>query len=175
MKSPLTISEIRSLRAASLNTAALRALQKCAPENVAVSTYEGIGSLPHFNPDVEMSALPDVVADLRRRVTAADGLVIACPEYAHGIPGSFKNALDWLVGMPDFPGTPVMLINTSPRSVHAQEALREVLATMSARLVPEADVTIELRQRSADDPSIIEALQAGLRAFVRTCREPRAL
>lgn len=86
------------LRAGSYNTAALRTLQQLAPEAVAVVLYERVGALPHFNPDVEMSALPDSVADLRRRVSAVDGLVIACPEYAHGIPGSFKNALDWLVG-----------------------------------------------------------------------------
>lgn len=100
--------------------------------------------------------------------------LIACPEYAHGIPGSFKNALDCLVGMPDFPGKPVMLINKSPRSTHAQAALREVLTTMSARLVPEADVAIELRNRSADEPEIVEALRMGLQAFVRACAEPRA-
>ena len=163
-----------SLRVASLNTIALRMLKKLAPNGVAITLYEGIGTLPHFNYDLEMSTLPEIVAELRQQVTAADGLVIACPEYAHGIPGSFKNALDWLVGMPDFPGKPVMLINTSPRSTHAQAALREVLTTMSARLVPEADVVIELRNRGADEPEIAESLRVGLQAFVRACAEPRA-
>lgn len=153
-----------SLRAGSFNTMALRALQTLAPEGVALPLYEGIGTLPHFNPDVEMSALPDMVADFRRQVAEAAGLVIACPEYAHGIPGAFKNALDWLVGMPDFPGKPVMLINTAPRASHAQAALREVLATMSARLVPEADVTVDLREPDAHD-----RLQAGLHLFVQVC------
>lgn len=158
-----------SLRTASYNTSALRALQKLAPENIRVTLYESIGALPHFNYDVEMRVLPDIVAQLRQQVAAADGLVIACPEYAHGIPGSFKNALDWLVGMPGFPGKPVMLINTSPRASHAQAALREVLATMSARLVPEADVTVELRNRSTDEPEVAQALRAGLLAFVTAC------
>ena len=158
-----------SLRAGSYNTTALRALQKLASESVTITLYESIGALPHFNYDIEMSALPEIVAQLRRQVVAADGLVIACPEYAHGIPGSFKNALDWLVGMPDFPGKPVMLVNTSPRASHAQAALREVLATMSARLVPEADVAVELRNRSADAPEIEQALRAGLAAFVAAC------
>ena len=164
-----------SLRAASLNTMALRSLQKLAPDGVEITLYEFIGALPHFNTDVEMSALPEIVADMRRQVAAADGVVIACPEYAHGIPGSFKNALDWLVGMPDFPGKPVMLINTSPRATHAQAALREVLATMSARLVPEADVAIELRDRTADELGIVEALRVGLRVFMQTCANPRAI
>ncbi|MGO4705122.1 hypothetical protein AB4072_05010 [Microvirga sp. 2MCAF38] len=76
---------------------------------------------------------------------------------------------DWLVGMPDFPGKPVMFINTSPRASHAQVGLREVLATMSARLVPDADTPIELRNRSVSDPQIVEALRVGLAALVRVC------
>src|SRR5689334_14007189 len=151
---------------------ALRALQALAPQGVDVVLHEGVGALPHFNHDVEMSALPTTVADLRRRVAAAGGLLIACPEYAHGIPGSFKNALDWLVGMPDFPEKPVMLVNTSPRSVHAQAQLREVLATMSARLVPEAEVAVELRNRRTDEPDVAHALQAGLTAFLAACARP---
>lgn len=153
-----------SLRASSFNTMALRALQKLAPERIALTLYEGISALPHFNPDLEMSALPESVAHFRRQVAAVDGLVIACPEYAHGIPGAFKNALDWLVGCENFPGKPVMLVNTSPRASHAQAALREVLATMSARLVPQADVTIDMRSAEASD-----ALRAGLAAFVSAC------
>jgi NAD(P)H-dependent FMN reductase len=159
-----------SLRAGSFNTMALRELQKHAPEGVAVTLYDGIGALPHFNPDVESTALPEIAAGFRRQVAAAEGLVIACPEYAHGIPGSFKNALDWLVGMPDFPGKPVMLVNTAPRAFHAQEQLQEVLATMSARLVRDAFVTADLRDADAQ-----ERLQAGLAAFVAACRRSQPL
>ena len=64
--------------------------------------------------------------------------MIAAPEYAHGVPGALKNALDWLVASDAFPGKPVALINAAPRAFHAQAALRETLATMAARLVPEA-------------------------------------
>ncbi|WP_245435554.1 NADPH-dependent FMN reductase [Microvirga calopogonii] len=63
-----------SLRAASLNTMALRALQKLAPESVAIRLYESVGALPHFNTDVEMSALPEIVAEMRRQVAAAGGI-----------------------------------------------------------------------------------------------------
>lgn len=164
-----------SLRAGSFNTMALRALQALAPEGVRVVLYDGIGALPHFDFDRETQDLPGIVAELRRQVAAADGLVIACPEYAHGIPGSFKNALDWLVGMPDFPGKPVMLINTAPRATHAQAALREVLATMSARLVPEADVVVPWRDGSADAPEPVASLRRGLAAFTAACGGERAV
>ena len=91
----LTISG--SLRAASSNTSVLEALALLAPPGVAVTRYEGLGALPHFNPDIEMEALPEAVARLRRQVAEADGLIVSSPEYAHGIAGSFKNGLDWLV------------------------------------------------------------------------------
>jgi NAD(P)H-dependent FMN reductase len=83
-----------SLRQGSFNTQALRALQDLAPAGMTIGLYDGVGTLPHFNPDVESAALPDAIREFRQQVVAADGLVIACPEYAHGLPGSFKNALD---------------------------------------------------------------------------------
>ncbi len=123
-----------SLRAASTNTAALEALSALAPAGVEILLYRDLGALPLFNPDDDEEAPPPAVAALRALVGSAAGLIIAAPEYAHGVPGAFKNALDWLVASDAFPGKPVALINTAPRSFHAQSALRETLATMSARL-----------------------------------------
>lgn len=91
-----------SLRARSSNGALLEAAALLAPAGMRIEPFAGIGALPHFNPDLEAGALPDAVRALRERVGAADGLLISCPEYARGIPGSFKNALDWLVGGPEF-------------------------------------------------------------------------
>jgi NAD(P)H-dependent FMN reductase len=72
-------------------------------------------------------------------------LLIACPEYAHGVPGAFKNLLDWLVGSLEFPGKPVLLLNTAARgSYHAQEALAEILVTMSAQLLASQPVLVAL-------------------------------
>src|SRR5690606_40201435 len=86
-----------SLRATSSNTHVLLALARLAPDDVEVSLCRSVADLPHFNPDVEGAAdLPAAVLALRADLAAADALAISCPEYAHGIPGSFKNALDWL-------------------------------------------------------------------------------
>ncbi|WP_082582828.1 NADPH-dependent FMN reductase [Frateuria sp. Soil773] len=98
--------------------------------------YGGLGELPLFNPDDERDPLPAPVLALREAVGRADALLVACPEYAHGVPGAFKNLLDWLVGSLEFPGKPVLLLNASARgSHHAQEALAEILRTMSAELL----------------------------------------
>ena len=160
-----------SLRAASSNTHVLRAAALLAPQGVTVEHYNELAELPHFNPDLEGN-LPERIVDLRTRVNQADGLLISCPEYARGIPGSFKNMLDWLVASTDFPGKPVALFNTSPRASAAQDALKLVLSTMSATIVPEACVTLALLGKQTDpvaianDPVCRESLRQALHAFV---------
>ena len=134
-----------SLRRVSANRAALEAARELAPLSLELDFYDDVSGLPTFNPDVEAGPLPQPVRALREAVGRADALLIACPEYAHGIPGAFKNLLDWLVGALEFPGKPVLLLNTSARgSHHAQEALMEVLRTMSARLLSDDPLPVRL-------------------------------
>ena len=165
-----------SLRAASTNTAVLEALSRLAPAGVEILLYRELGALPLFNPDDDEDAPPEAVAALRALVGSAAGLIIAAPEYAHGVPGAFKNALDWLVASDAFPGKPVALINTAPRSFHAQSALRETLATMSARLIPDAFAALPLtgKKVAAEDiaanPRFAAALRVALDAFVEAIR-----
>jgi len=165
-----------SLRAGASNTAVLQAALLLSPPDVTITLYDSLGALPHFNPDLDSPdgrALPAIVADLRRQVGQADALLISCPEYAHGIPGSFKNLLDWLVGSTEFPDRPVALLNTSPLSVHAPAQLAEVLTTMNARLIPEACVTVQPRRRGdsaatiAADPELSSALRGAIAAVLR--------
>jgi chromate reductase len=149
---PLRILAVSgSLRRASTNTAALEALARLAPEGVKVLVYGDLAKLPPFNPDddVEDKPKPEAVETLRALVDASDALVIAAPEYAHGLPGALKNALDWLVASETFAGKPTALINTSPRAFHAQASLREILSTMAARLTPEAFAAIALTGKAA--------------------------
>ena len=165
-----------SLRRVSANRAALEAAQALAPASLRLEIHRGMDALPPFSPDLEIDPLPRPVLDLREAVGRADALLVACPEYAHGIPGAFKNLLDWLVGALEFPGKPVLLLNTSARSSHhAQDALMEVLRTMSARLLsddplpvrlPGAGCSVEAVLASADRRREIEValgcLAAGL-------------
>jgi chromate reductase, NAD(P)H dehydrogenase (quinone) len=143
-----------SLRAVSLNTAVLHAATHLAPASLEMEVYEGIGKLPFFNPDLDGERLPKEIADFRRVIGTADGLLIASPEYARGVSGVMKNALDWLVGSFEFPNKPVALINTSPRATHALAALTITLETMSARLVKEASITLPLLGTVNDAASI---------------------
>jgi NAD(P)H-dependent FMN reductase len=132
-----------SLRAGSINSAFCRAAARLAPSPLQVSLFDGLRSLPLFNPDLEAHP-PGPVQGFRASVAEAHALVIASPEYAHGISGVMKNALDWLVSFEGFIDKPVAIVNTSARAKHADDALREVLQTMSARILPEASVTLPL-------------------------------
>jgi chromate reductase, NAD(P)H dehydrogenase (quinone) len=146
-----------SLRRASANTAALKALARLAPEDVKVVLYGDLSKLPPFNPDddIEDAPKPESVAALRALVDASDAFVIAAPEYAHGLPGALKNALDWLVASETFAGKPTALINTSPRAFHAQASLREVLSTMAARIIPEAFASISLNGKAVTAEEVL--------------------
>jgi chromate reductase, NAD(P)H dehydrogenase (quinone) len=148
------ISISGSLRAASLNTSVLQAARRLAPAGVAIDPFEGIGNLPFFNSDLEAERLPAEVARFRTVIGAADGLLISSPEYARGVSGVMKNALDWLVGSEAFPGKPVALINTSPRATHALSSLTLTLETMSAHLVKDASITLPLLGTANDADSI---------------------
>lgn len=132
-----------SLRAGSSNRSLLRAYERLA-SGMRFIHYQGIGGLPHFNPDLarEGIPLPEEVAALRASVTRADALVISTPEYARCLPGSFKNALDWLVGEPGFAGKPVAILHLGHSSMRVPDLLREVLETMSARVIDDASVTL---------------------------------
>lgn len=161
-----------SLRAGSSNTRVIKALRLLAPPGVEVAVFEGLGGLPHFNPDLEGDDLPPEAAEWRRQIGLSDGLVICSPEYAHGVAGSMKNALDWLVPSLEFPQTPVALINASPRAEFAQAHMRETLNVMSARLVDAASVAVPLQgvrlsaSEIADDPILGGQLAAALKALV---------
>ena len=130
-----------SLRAASENTRLLHAVGCLASSGITVVVYPGLGELPLFNPDIEFPN-PPAVAALRESINAADAIVIASPEYAHGVSAVIKNALDWMVGNESFVNKPVALLNAAPRATHAYLALRETVTMMSARVVDAAGLTL---------------------------------
>lgn len=143
-----------SLRAASINAAFCRAAARLAPPGLHITVYGDLGSLPLFNPDLE-SAPPNRVTRFRSAIGAADALLIASPEYAHGISGVMKNALDWLVSYEGFVAKPVVVINSSPRARHAYESLLEVLKTMSATLIAAASGAIPLLGSCATEDEMV--------------------
>jgi len=131
-----------SLRAKSFNTMLLRAAIAAAPSTAAVE-IGSIKGIPLYDADVEAaSGLPSAVAALKERIVASDGLLLVSPEYNNGIPGVFKNAIDWLsrpsADIPRvFGGLPVGLIGATPGrggTAMAQAGWLPVLRTLGAQL-----------------------------------------
>jgi chromate reductase, NAD(P)H dehydrogenase (quinone) len=137
-----------SLRSQSSNTRLVRRVAEVAGDDMEIDVFVDLHRLPHFNPDAEPSE-DAVVVDLTQRMRAADGFIVSTPEYAHGVPGTLKNALDWLVGTDAFIKKPFALLHASNRSIHAPQSLIEILTTMSGFHVDRADLTLDL-QRSPD-------------------------
>jgi NAD(P)H-dependent FMN reductase len=165
-----------SLRAASSNTALLRAAVSLAPEGVEVVLYEGLASLPHFNPDLDdldAGTAPPTVMDFRSQLDASDGVLISSPEYAHGVPGALKNAIDWVVSSGQIYEKPVALLNASMGATHAYVSLAEMLTTADANIIEEASVRVGLPTNRIDEAGILAdtklsgALRAAVAAFAR--------
>ncbi|MDL2355794.1 MAG: NAD(P)H-dependent oxidoreductase [Pseudomonadota bacterium] len=144
-----------SLRAASINSALLRAAKCLAPPGMELAIFGGVGALPLFNPDLEANLPAEVIA-LHTAVADADALLFASPEYAHGVTGAIKNTLDWLVSFEPMVGKPVAVLNASPRAHHADMALRETLKTMSAVIVEAASLSIPLLGAKLGEAGMID-------------------
>jgi chromate reductase, NAD(P)H dehydrogenase (quinone) len=140
-----------SLRASSSNAALLRAAMAAAPAALAISFDEqAIAALPHFNPDLDVDPPPAAVAAFRAQLAAAEGLILCSPEYAHGVPGALKDALDWIVSSGELMDKPILLLNASPAGgTYAQASLAETLTVMSAAVLP-ASLTAPFLRRKLD-------------------------
>jgi chromate reductase len=171
------ISISGSLRSQSSNTTILKAAAMLVSNDVSISLYEGLGTLPHFNPELEGAEGPAVL-DFRRRIRESAGVLISSPEYAHGVPGTLKNALDWMVGSGELVDKPVALINASPSSTYAYASLIETITVMSAKLVRNACVTLPFWDKTldaagiADHPEISVLLQRSLEELIRAITNP---
>lgn len=152
-----------SLRAASVNSALLQALAQLAPAGVRVRLYESIGTLPLFNPDLEGHE-PAPVHAWRAALASADAVIIASPEYAHGVTGAIKNALDWVVGSGELSGKPAAVLIASTRSEHAPAALARTVAVMDAQLIAAACMAVPVNTSRATRTDIL-ALPAAVDAL----------
>jgi chromate reductase, NAD(P)H dehydrogenase (quinone) len=164
-----------SLRRSSSNTALVGAAARLAPDAVDVSIYRELVELPPFNPDHDSGRAPAAVARFRAQLQACDAVLISSPEYAHGVPGVLKNALDWVVGSGELVDKPIALINASGRATHAWTSLRDTLTVMSARVVVAASITVPLEGRTLDakgivgDATLSAALRSAIDALVLAC------
>jgi chromate reductase len=125
------------------------------------TTFTGLGELPHFNPDDDRDPLHPAVVALRAAIRDADAVLICTPEYAGGLPGSFKNLLDWTVGGGEVYGKPVAWINASSVAAptggrDAHDSLRKVLTYAGARIVDDACARIPVPRDAVADGQVAD-------------------
>ncbi|MBB6483757.1 NADPH-dependent FMN reductase [Rhizobium lusitanum] len=153
-----------SQRQASSSRRLLEALRLACPEDTTIEICDLIGDLPIFNPDHEGERTPAIVETFAAKIRQADGLIVSCPEYAHGVPGGFKNALDWLVSRDEIPFKPLMFAHASHRGDFVLDQLAEVLRTMSLRIVLEAFLRLPIAGKSDETQAalLVQARDEGL-------------
>ena len=131
-----------STKANSSNLKLIYAIAKLAQGKLEISVFRDIASIPHFNPDLDNQAPPAAVAEFRNILRASDGILICTPEYAMGVPGSLKNAIDWTVSSMEFSQKPTALIPASSLGQIAHASLIETLKIIEAKITDETQLLI---------------------------------
>ncbi|MGZ5246923.1 MAG: NADPH-dependent FMN reductase [Flavitalea sp.] len=172
MKKVVSISG--STRQNSTNHSLLKAIAELLGSGFEVIIYEGIGQLPQFNPDHDGQNVPKEIVDFRQLLNDSAAIIICTPEYAHGVPGSLKNAIDWTISSSSFPHKQTMLITASTSGHFGHQALMETLRAIEARdvdklqmVIPYAKTKISLDNKITD-PNTLSELKKLIQDFTQT-------
>jgi chromate reductase, NAD(P)H dehydrogenase (quinone) len=168
-----------SLRVSSSNTAILRSIARLAPSNIQLSIYDGLGNLPHFNPELDDDKLISSVQDWCKRIRESDRIIFCTPEYAHGVPGVLKNGLDWIVSSGEFMNKPTAVISASPSidgGMKANDSLVQTLRVMMAKITEQRilcipAVSAKLNGDEVTDPLTKQSLISLLDSLVKSIDE----
>jgi chromate reductase, NAD(P)H dehydrogenase (quinone) len=159
-----------SLRSNSSSNVVLNSLQHLVAPDVSIYVYDSIGMLPHFD---DSDPAPAAVVDFRKQLKEADAILICTPEYAFGVPGSLKNALDWTVSSGEFVDKPVALITASSNGEYGHAALLLILKAISAKVTDETSLLIRFvrskidKQGEITDSIVKDQLRDVLAALVK--------
>lgn len=162
-----------STRAASSNLNVIHAIARLAHDRFSVQLYSGLEQLPQFNPDRDTEDIPAEVADLRKQLRAADGVLICTPEYALGLPGALKNAINWTVSSMEISKKPVALITASLSGEKAHQSLLGTLLIIESRMTQDSQLLISaVRTKLGRDATINdEATREGVEKLIRSLVE----
>lgn len=152
-----------SLRRDSFNTRLLHAAEHLGPAGMEFDQYDGLRDLPHYDADLDTDTPPEPVADLRARITAADGVLIATPEYNYNVPGVLKNAIDWASRPPATSALRhkhVAIMGAAPGNfgtVRAQLALRQSFLWIDSYVIGKPEVVVfRAGERFDDDGALVD-------------------
>lgn len=163
-----------SLRPHSSNASILKLIGTMLPAHIMYSSYDQLGELPHFNPmlDTDLATAPAPVQEFRQQLRKADAVLICTPEYAFGVPGTLKNALDWTVSSAELVRKPVALITASTGGDKAHASLLMTLGALQSDLLPGAALLISFirskmdQQGNVTDPATLDAIRGVTQSLV---------
>jgi chromate reductase len=167
-----------STRQQSSNLSIINAIVDLYADDLSITIYNGIGHLPQFNPDDDVTVVKPEVAHFRQLLADADGILICTPEYARGVPGALKNAIDWTVSSSSFPNKPTVLITASTDGNYGHRALMETLKAIEAGNVEQLQMVIPFVKTKIStggkitDASTFAELQSLMARFI-SCLENR--
>ena len=144
-----------SLRSGSSNHAILNHIGGLIPADINYIIYDRLAAIPPFDPGLDNENPPEAVAELRSLITNADAIIICTPEYAYGVPGQLKNALDWMVSSSSFVDKPVALITASLGGESAHAAMHLILGALSAKVIPEATLLVQFVRSKVNAEGVI--------------------
>lgn len=146
-----------STRASSSNLNYINAIRGLASDFFSVDLYEGLLHIPPFNPDDDFENPPAIIIDFRNQLRNVDGILICTPEYAMGVPGTLKNAIDWTVSSMEFSQKPVALITASLSGLKGHAALLETLYVIESRITTATGLVISFaKTKIAPDCTITD-------------------
>lgn len=163
-----------STRQNSINHCLIKAIADLSATSLDITIFDGIANLPQFNPDNDEDNVAKEVADFRQQLNNADGVIICTPEYAHGVPGTLKNAIDWTISSSSFPQKPTMLITASTGGNYGHKALMETLKAIEAKnidnlqmVIPFVKTKISMDNKITDDNTLAE-VKTLIAGFIET-------
>lgn len=169
-----------STRHKSVNHSLLKAIAALTAASLDITVIDGVATLPQFNPDNDGDNVAKEVAAFRQQLDNAEGIIICTPEYAHGVPGALKNAIDWTISSSQFPHKPTMLITASTGGHYGHKALLETMKVIEAKNVDKLNMVIPfVKTKISEDNKITDAktldgVKSLIAGFIETMKDKQA-
>ncbi|WP_018614390.1 NADPH-dependent FMN reductase [Segetibacter koreensis] len=166
-----------STRLRSTNHSLIKAISELYVGQLDVAIFNGLSELPHFNPDDDTSQIGGKVANFKQQLKRSDGIIICTPEYAHGVPGTLKNAIDWTVSSCEFSHKPTLLITASTDGRYGHKALLETLKVIEAKNIDQLQLLIQFAKTKINsdnkiiDNKTLEDVKEIMNRFIETVNE----
>jgi NAD(P)H-dependent FMN reductase len=180
MKKKKVLAISGSTRLQSTNQYLINALINLSAGELDIQVFNGLEQLPQFNPDKDNEQVPDTVRRFRYLISNAEGIIICTPEYAHGVPGALKNAIDWTISTGEFPNKPTMLITAATDGRFGHRALLDTMRAVEAKNIDNLQLVIQFAKtkiikNQITDEKTLHEVEKLLAEFYKTIDETKAI